>query len=750
MFLLRYKTQLLIILMPLGICAICFSPFLWEGRVLAPLDIVSEMYQPWRGHEKIPNVHNHFVTDTVDNFIPFRKVLHDSVREDGYVGWNPYVFGGTAQHANTMLVSHEVTMLLHRFLGFWPAWTLSRFFQIMVAGLGMAVFLRSRGCGLGIGFLGATAYMLNQQFVAWIYFHQAVATFCWIPWAFWALLKARQDSPRLAVLAGLFVFLALLGATLQQATFVLAALACLFFGVVLEDRGKPPGCLRTVAIFLLAGTVGAGLASFALEPSIAAFFENAEAGHGRGSFHYEHGLIQPALNLLASPLTAYPFLLGSVQSLDLWKLFGLDLFNVGFFGTVPMLIACLALFSRRVPLAAKLLMVFGVLIPLTPLVGYLYHRFNILWILGGCWAACSWLSAADKEKIRRWVNLCWRPLGIMVGLWALASVALVSGHGWVEPWLKGKVLSAASSSQFGFLADWMQVRAVRLIDYLCVWNPWQLLALAGFLLSLWGLGRMKEKGPQTFACALGVFMQLSVFWWQWTTWSRPAWPYGSTPLEQLLQKEVGTTGRLAMDFQFQAKKFLPDNTLMPSEIPITGGYDAMHPHGMRSPDGRPWNFPGATHFLGNPSESYPEGWKLVWQQDSLALWANPAPSAGCFVSGEGHSFRPLPLDRFRRPTANTMELVLPAGSLEVEVYSNWHRGWFWQIEGSDRWEEALLGGNRTLKVALPSALDCETKIKFRYDPSPPVWIIAISAGSGCLALCWLFFSPRFFSLARQK
>lgn len=737
------------ILILLGIGTVCFLPFVFKGLVLAPLDIVYEMYQPWAGGTKIPQVHNHFVTDTVENFIPFRKIHHDSLRADGYGGWNPYVFGGTAQHANTMLVSHEVTMVLHRVADFWSAWTLGRFFQILVAGMGMAMFLGNQRCGPGITLLGACAYMLNQQFVAWIYFNQVVAAFCWMPWTLWALAKAREGSVRFASLAGLFLCLALLGATLQQAAFVLTVLLCLFLGWLWEGRGRRLFFWRGMVSLLVAGLMGAGMAAFALEPSIAAFFENSQVGHGRGQFGYESGWLQPFRNLFGMPLTIYPFVLGSVQTLDLWKLFDLDLFHIGFFGTVPMLLAIISFFSRKVPIAAKLMILAGSVIPLTPLVGYLYHRFNIIWIFGGCWAACLWLSKTGQAEIQSRIHLWRRPFVILLVLWLLVSLGLLAGRGWLEPWLEGKIEMYASSSQFGFLDKWIRARTVRLIDYLCFWSPWQLLGLTGLLLSGWGLGRIKEKGPVNFVCALGVFMQLSVFWWQWTTWSRPIWPYGHTPLEQFLQKEVSTTGRLAIDSRSQERKFLPDNTLMPSGIPITDGYDAMHPNGMRSPAGRPWDFPGTTHFLGNPYQAHPEAWELVWRQDNRALWRNPAPSIGQLFFGPGAASRPLPPDRFRRSTPNTMEVTFPAGSRGAEIYSNWHRGWFWRAEESDRWEQALLGRNRCLRVVFPSPLIREANIKFRYDPSPPVWVVGISIGSGLLAIFWLCFSPRLFPLLRK-
>lgn len=720
------------------ITGILFAPFFFANRVLAPLDIVHEMYQPWKGLEGVPKAHNHFVTDAVTQYIPYRLFFHESLRSEGTVGWNALIFGGTAQHANTMLINHEVTTVLHRFLDFWPAWTLGRLLQFLVAGIGMLIFLQSRKYGVGISCFGGVAFMLNQQFIAWIYFNQIVASFCWVPWLLWALFLAREQSSRYAAPAALFVGLALLGATLQQAAFILAVLACVALGWWLEDWGKPSRQVRGVSVLALAGLLGAGLAAFALQPNISAFLENAEAGHHRGEFAYGSGLQEALSNLLGIPFTSFPFWLGSVQTLDLWKLFKLDLFNIGFFGTLPMAIACVAFFSRPVPLVAKLLMACGILVPLSPLVGFLYHRFNIVWILGGCWAACAWLSSTDEKKIFRWVERCWKPFGIVLLLWLLASMAVAMGRCWVEPWLQAKVLAAASSSQFGFFSDWMEARASRLIDYLCIWNPWQLLGVAGFFVSLWGVRCIRDGGPLSLICALGVAMQLSVFWWQWTTWSRPELPYGTTALERLLQKEVGSTGRLALDIEASEELFLPYNTLMPSGIPTTEGYDAMRPHGMRSPTGLKWDFPGTTHFLGKVHGPYPEAWNIVWQEWKWGLWRNPAPSAGriFFQSLGPVTVRHLLPAEIRWPSRNMIEVKIPAGARAVEIYQNWHRGWEWSLPGDGSWKPVELGENRVIKVVFPENLPTETTTLLRYDADPPSWVRAISWISLAMILLW--------------
>lgn len=722
---------------------VSFAPFFFGGRVLAPLDIVSEMYQPWRGSGEIPRVHNHFVTDTVTNFLPYRLMSHESLRQDGYVGWNPFIFGGTAQHANTMLISHEATQWLHRWLEFWPAWVLGRFLQFLLAGIGMGVFLASRGYGPGISAFGGTAYMLNQQFVAWIYFNQVVAAFCWMPWMLWALFRAREGETRAVAWAVLFLGLALLGATLQQAAFLVAVLGSLWFGWVLEQKNATPSWRRVTWLIFLAGMGGACLAAFTLEPSIQAFLENSQAGHHRGQFFYENGLGQPIFNLLASPLTAYPFLLGSVQSLDLWKLFKLEAFSIGFFGTLPMILAIIGLFSKKVPLSAKILVLVGFLVPLTPLVGYVYHRFNVIWILGGCWSACAWLAKAEEENLKQLFSRFRIPLALLGCLWLLASACLMLARGSLEPWLQEKVLGMASSSNFGFFSAWIQERASRMIDYLCIWNPWQILGLAGLILSLWGLGQIRSRSPIALLAALGVALQLSVFWWQWTTWSLPVLPYGTTPLERLLQAEVGEGGRLALDTSSRSEQFLPLNTLMPSKIPVTNGYDAMHPHGMRSPSGRTWDFPGTTHYLGSVSAPYPGTWEQIWKERDWALWRNPRPIAGNLFLKPGPRSEPLPPSAIRRPTLNTLEVVLPPGTIGVEIFSNWHRNWFWQKAGDKEWRKAGIGPGRNLEIQLPEAVAKETVVGLRYQPRLPQWVAWISAITLTVVLGWAYFGlPR--------
>lgn len=719
-----FKTWLFAALITFGLGLTLFSPWFLAGKALAPLDIV-DMYPPWRGDEVTnPAVHNHFVTDTVLHYIPYRMLAEQALEEDGYVGWNPLLFGGTAQHSNTMLINQDWSVLMHDFLPFWSAWTLGRLGQFLLAGLGMLLFLSSRGCGPGVALLGAVGYMLNQQFVAWMYFNQVVAPFCWLPFVLWAVYLALDKSHRYLAAAACFLALSLLGATLQQMAFVLAALLCVYLGILIDRRSEFT-FRKTTAAFVIFGILGAGLVAFMLEPSIQAYLENERTGHGRGGMYYEAGALQPVLHSLASPLTAFPSLLGSTATLDLWKVFKFDIFNVGFFGTIPMVLACLALFSRNVPSSAKLLMLAGVLVPLSPLVGFLYHRFNILWILGGCWACCAWLTAASPESMRRISKWMGWVLAVASSLWLLVSLGIWWWRDAFESALQAKVLAASSNSAFGIFQDWMRLRASGLLGYLCIWNPWQLLMLGGAAISIFGIRLLGvSKSVWQFTAALGVALQLSVFWWQWTTWSQPESIYEEPELAQFLKQEVGTTGRLAMEPAPWAEAMFPPNMLMPSGVAITGGYDAIQPFGMKSPSGKSWDFPGATHFLGKVEDDGPENWIEVWNDGTWHVLRNPMQSMGMITTSV--EARPLQREMFARPTLNTMKAAIPAGATKLALYSNWHRGWRWRDPGNGEWKPVDKSDIRSIEVTFGHPLSADSVIQFRYLPSAPKWAMVIT------------------------
>jgi len=262
--------------------------------------------------------------------------------------------------------------------------------------------------------------------------------------------------------------------------------------------------------------------------------------------------------------------------------------------------------------------------------------------------------------------------------------------------------------------------------------------LGGAAISIWGL---RFLGPvrslRQFTAAAGVALQLGVFWWQWTTWSRPESVYAEPELAQFLGREVGTTGRLAMEPSPWAEAMFPPNMLMPSGVAITGGYDAIQPFGMKSPSGNSWDFPGATHFLGEVTEDGPVGWAEIWSDGRWRVMRNPEQSEGIVKAPAGET--PLPRERFARPTLNTMEVLAPAGTTKLTLYTNWHRGWRWRDTTNESWKPVGKSADRSVEVYFVEALPADRLIKFRYDPSPPRWTLVLALASllgiAALATC---------------
>jgi hypothetical protein len=90
---------------------------------------------------------------------------------------------------------------------------------------------------------------------------------------------------------------------------------------------------------------------------------------------------------------------------------------------------------RGAPAAARWLIALGILLPLTPLEGPLYHRVQLLFCFGGVWAFAWYWEHADRERVDPVLRRV-AQLGLaFVVLWLLGSMA---SH-FLEGKLQGKI-----------------------------------------------------------------------------------------------------------------------------------------------------------------------------------------------------------------------------------------------------------------------------------------------------------------------
>lgn len=636
-----FRTWLLVTLAYTAIVLACFSPWWMQGKVFAPLDILNEMLLPWRGDTTYPEVHNHFVSDAVTQYLPYHLLAYQSLREDGYIGWNPYSETGSPFHANTMALPGDWTLQLYRFFDFWTGWHLGLIGQFLLAGWGMLALLRNRGIQPWCALVGAIIFAGNAQFIIWFYHRWALGAFCWMPWVIWALFRWRQGRPGAIPLAVGFLAFSFLGGTLQHGVYTILAVGCFWAGEILLNPGDAKAKIRASAVLALIGLGAVLAASPTLVPCAQEYFDSKAAGDTRGGIGYPQGPLQPVMNAVAYGFYVFPSLLGSPQTMDAWKLLKTGLFDLGWLGALPTLFAFCVAFRRSSPLTARLLVIVALVIPLTPLVGPLYHRVLLLLALGGAWAFADFLSnapAASRTTFARWAGL---GAGAVVSAWLLVSLVLL----WIAPTLKSKVVAFVkprlAQSQFGMFDRWFLDRAENFVDAIFIWSPAQLplviLALGGILLIfLGGNGRLRAPSWQ-IAFALFLALELVLLAARWITVvdlaKFPA--YAANPEIEGVRRVVGT-GRIYTGIGGKSIAEVPLAPNIPTVfgIPHLDVYESIRPAGLWARAGYSTTAEtlkelGVTHLLEPAGSPPPAGYQTVMSTPSLTLQALVAapPSA---------------------------------------------------------------------------------------------------------------------------
>jgi len=725
-----------------------FSPALFGGKILAPLDITATLIQPWAAPAAAAKPHNHNTSDAVSQYLPYRQFAEKSLQQDGYIGWNPYEMGGYSMAANTMALPGSWTMQLHRFLSFTAAWNLGIVAEFLIAGFGMLVFLRSRKLGWLPCLVAAVAFMLNAQFIVWIYHRWALGSFCWMPWVLWACTGGEAGKPlgaRLMLLPA-FLALAMLGSSLQHLVFVGLACGCMAAGSF--DFRRPLSNSRSVLRWALAFVLAVGMSAFTLVPQISGYFSNIAIGHVRGRIGYEEGITQPLFHALLIPARLWPWLVGDPQSIDGWRLLKSAFMSLNYIGTIPMLLGFIGLFHPAMPRAAKWLIAVGLLIPLTPLVGPLYHRVELLFILGACWMSAEMLALlAARAAAPRWPRFVIAAVAAL-GLLLLAGACLPAGiRGPLEERVVAKALAKSSESQFGADQAWIESRAREWTARFSLFHPrtaWVygllLAGAGGLLLSTRGQVRTLRAGHLLILGATSL--ELATLFHTWTTFSDPAELAVSHPAVEKVRSLAGPhrvlQGAEGAGF---AATFATPNVLASRFVASIDAYESIQ---YRSPlqaaaalpaDQR-LNLAGVGLAIRGPEMRQPgtESWPIVERVGDYALCRNPAVPAplsagrGVFPAALGDIATALaaatPLEATHR-SANRWAFQVPAGTPWLRIAQNWHPGWRWRVEGGD-WQPFRDGADAACWIdTLPAA---GAGLEVRFFPRPP-WLAFLSLGS---------------------
>lgn len=692
--------------------AVYFTPAIFGGKVLAPMDIMDRLFAPY-AEQPMENLHNHFTVDAISQYLPYNYSVAESFRQDGYMGWNPYTHNGSSIAENTMLCPGDWHHILYFFFPFWTAWDMGIILQFFIAGLGMIVFLRNRDVPAPYCLLGAVGYGFYSQFVVWIYHRWVLGTMCWAPWILWALMRDRKrriiDLP-----STLFIALGFRGGHLQACLFIVLLTGCVW----LADWWTSPlrwnlkTLWRVSLPYIVSGIGGALLSIDVLAQTIPPLMEGCK------TLPFVAGITH-----LPSLVTVlFPTLLGVPETIDLFKLMGQDLFDLKFTGGIIFVLSVLGLFNRKAPLAAKFLMLISLALVFTPLITYFYSRSTAVYALGASWLAAWQLHSLTQEPARAVWKKIFIALGILTLGWLLCSVLLHLFHQDILSTLQKELVSRLSSAETG-RETWYLLRTERLLEQTCIWYPRTLALLALLWGGLWAASRIHVRSrynlllvSAVILCSVGEQLLVQSTWVHYADKPSVTGLYREPEWLPRLKEQVGN-GSVLFYSSCLDKDYLHTNHLSTFGIKQAEGYETIRPkrlHALQNCLTHPEAAAkaGISHLVVNPRQDLPKtkGWNLVENTSQYILFANPHYKGRYFAAvpatGERITLRPNWL------TYNKMDFTVPPGAASLEVLESYSDGWTARVNGGDP-VPVVCSENYGISVPLPVS-DSPAHILLQY------------------------------------
>jgi hypothetical protein len=730
----------------LAMVVVFFWPVIFQGKVLAPLDIMESLLRPWATTEEV-QVHNAFTYDAISQYLPYDWSVYQSLRQDGYIGWNPYVHSGTSIVENTMLCPGGWHHHLYRFLPFWTAWNTGIILGFTFAGLGMLLLLRDQKIPAAYALIGVAAFGFFSQFTLWIYHGWVLGAMCWSPWILWSLLRARRAGRIIDLPSVAFIALAFRGGHLQTCVFVvlLVVLVAIAHWWKSDQRWNPSQVGKLLLPYTVVGILGSLLALDVVMETVPPLLQGNKDMTPRTWFTALLGL-----PTLVTSIT--PTVMGTPQGIDVMKAFASDLFSIKFMGAVPLLLAAVACFRRQAPATAKLLLVIGLLLPFTPADEWLYSRFTVVYALGGAWLAAWYLATISREPPLILWKRAFIILSIAAGVWLLGSVLVTAQQTWVEARLHDAIVAKLPADKAS-RADWMLARADVFINESLLWFPRNLAMLALVGLGIFACSRIhnQNRNASRFAilAALCTFGELFLFASTWVTFSaKPAGNrlYSEPGWVSQLKRETTTDNGTILSYDRSDFDFMQLNTPSAYGIRFAEGYDTVTPHRIDPILGDRFDplrcaSSGISHLLVSPEKdpgSVP-GWEKVIDSSDIVLYKNPLFQGICFAEHPDGTTTPLATE-FTSPNRRTIDL--PAGTKAVVLLESFNPGWKYSMN-SQAWQPVHESELRGIRIDLGNPTPAEsTRLLLQYHPTYQSYYRPIIGGTAISLLGFSLYRRR--------
>jgi hypothetical protein len=379
----EYQVRGLIMILAILLC-IVFFPYLFGGNTFLPSDMIDTMTSPFNQEYGPPQAQNHYPFDGLAQTYPYKVMTQDALKKGTFAYWNPHIFGGYPQYAESMGNNYDICNVLLLFFSPLDAIKFITILELFISGIGMLLLLRYFGIGKISNLIFASGYMLNSLFITSASHRWIIASFCWMP--FTALMICRylnSQNKKHALIAAIFLALSFLGGNFQTSFF------CLFIVIILTAFYSSEiikiSCFERLKILTFI-SIFAVLLSFVMWlPTLELLFQSIFGGGALYSTSMP-GNYSVLGRIVSFPLLIcflLPTITGSPQIYSIKYLLGPDMMNFnGAIGFLPGIFAfwgCFVFWRSKIIRPFIIIAAIGILLPIaTPMYNFLYHRFFIV------------------------------------------------------------------------------------------------------------------------------------------------------------------------------------------------------------------------------------------------------------------------------------------------------------------------------------------------------------------------------------
>lgn len=336
--------------MPIGFILIIVIIFFWQfflkGFLPIPSDTIIGLYHPFRDlyakdySNGIP-FKNFLITDPVRQQYPWRELTIWSEKKIELPLWNPYSFSGTPLLANMQSAAFYPLNILFLILPFSIAWSLLIFFQPLLAGIFLYMYLRNLKIDMWASVIGSIVFAFSGFFTSWFEWGTVIHVGLWLPLILLSIDKiVLSKGKKFLIWNALFIFSlasSFFAGHLQVFFYVFIVSVIYFFARWFQFGRKK----NTFLLFILLNSLSMILTAIQWFPTIQFILLSAR-NIDQVSFN-DPGWFVPWQNLIQF---IAPDFFGNPSTLNYWGIWNYGEF-VAYAGILPLIMAIYAIFFRH-------------------------------------------------------------------------------------------------------------------------------------------------------------------------------------------------------------------------------------------------------------------------------------------------------------------------------------------------------------------------------------------------------------------